>query len=148
MQEDKEPLFDAIDTVELCLDTAEGMLAGLSFNRERLRAASDDELLAATEIADLLVRRGVPFREAHAAVGGLVRHAIEQGKPLSELSPEELHQFSERLDDSYYEVLRSSSWLESKVSEGGTSSRRLAQQLELAKDALRGVEAAVAERRS
>jgi argininosuccinate lyase len=144
MQEDKEPLFDAIDTVELCLDTAEGMLAGLSFNRERLQAASGDELLAATEIADLLVRRGVPFREAHAAVGGLVRHAIEQGKPLSELSREELRQFSDRLDDSYYEVLRSSSWLESKVSEGGTSSGRLAEQLQLAKDALRGVEAAVA----
>jgi argininosuccinate lyase len=148
MQEDKEPLFDAIDTVELCLDAAEGMLAGLTFHRERLEAASGDELLAATEIADLLVRRGVPFREAHAAVGGLVRYAIEQGKPLSELSREELRGFSDRLDDSYYEVLRASSWLESKVSEGGTSSRRLREQLRLAKKALRGVEAAVAEQRS
>jgi argininosuccinate lyase len=148
MQEDKEPLFDAIDTVELCLDAAEGMLAGLTFDRERLEAASGDELLAATEIADLLVRRGVPFREAHAAVGGLVRYAIEQGKPLSELSREELRGFSDRLDDSYYEVLRGSSWLESKVSEGGTSSRRLREQLHLAKKALRGVEAAVAEQRS
>jgi argininosuccinate lyase len=148
MQEDKEPLFDAIDTVELCLDAAEGMLAGLTFDRERLEAASGDELLAATEIADLLVRRGVPFREAHAAVGGLVRYAIEQGKPLSELSREELRGFSDRLDDSYYEVLRASSWLESKVSEGGTSSRRLREQLRLAKKALRGVEAAVAEQRS
>jgi argininosuccinate lyase len=148
MQEDKEPLFDAVDTIELCLDAAEGMLGGLSFNRERLEAAAGDELLAATEVADLLVRRGVPFREAHGVVGGLVRHAIEQGKRLSELSREELRPFSDQLDDSYYEVLQTASWLESKVSEGGTSSRRLAEQLQMAKDALRGVEAALAEQRS
>jgi argininosuccinate lyase len=148
MQEDKEPLFDAVDTIELCLDAAEGMLGGLSFNRERLEAAAGDELLAATEVADLLVRRGVPFREAHGVVGGLVRHAIEQGKRLSELSRGELRPFSDQLDDSYYEVLQTASWLESKVSEGGTSSRRLAEQLQMAKDALRGVEAALAEQRS
>ena len=87
MQEDKEPLFDAIDTVELCLDATAGMLAGIAFDRERLEAASGDEMLAATEVADLLVRRGVPFREAHGIVGGLVRDAVEQGKSLSELTP-------------------------------------------------------------
>ena len=122
MQEDKEPLFDAIDTVELCLDATEGMLAGIEFDRERLEAASGDEMLAATEIADLLVRRGVPFREAHGIVGGLVRDAVEQGKPLSELTPEELGERSEHLDDSYYEVLQRSSWLESKRIAGGTGS--------------------------
>ena len=100
MQEDKEPLLDAIDTVESCLDAAEGMLAGIEFDRERLEAASGDEMLAATEIADLLVRRGVPFREAHGVVGGLVRDAIENGKSLSELTPEELRERSEHLDDS------------------------------------------------
>ena len=80
MQEDKEPLFDAIDTVEFCLDATDGMLAGIEFDRERLEAASGDEMLAATEIADLLVRKGVPFREAHGIVGGLVRDAVERGK--------------------------------------------------------------------
>ena len=80
MQEDKEPLFDAIDTVELCLEAAEGMLAGIEFDRARLEAASGDEMLAATEVADLLVRKGMPFREAHGVVGGLVRDAVEQGK--------------------------------------------------------------------
>ena len=78
MQEDKEPLFDAIDTVEACLDATAGMLAGIEFDRERLEEASGDEMLAATEVADLLVRRGVPFREAHGIVGGLVRDAVEQ----------------------------------------------------------------------
>ena len=106
MQEDKEPLFDAIDTVEACLDATAGMLAGIEFDRERLEDASGDEMLAATEVADLLVRRGVPFREAHGIVGGLVRDAVERGKSLSELTPEELRERSEHLDDSYYEVLR------------------------------------------
>ena len=83
MQEDKEPLFDAIDTIESCLDAAEGMLAGIEFDRERLEAASGDEMLAATEVADLLVRSGVPFREAHGIVGGLVRDAVEQRQERS-----------------------------------------------------------------
>jgi len=108
MQEDKEPLFDAIDTVESCLEACEGMLGGLVFDRDRMAEASGDEMLAATEIADLLVRRGVPFREAHGIVGDLVRDAVEGGKSLSELSAKELRERSEHLDDSYYAVLRRS----------------------------------------
>jgi argininosuccinate lyase len=148
MQEDKEPLFDTIDTIELCLDAAAGMLEGISFDRERLRDASGDEMLAATEVADLLVRRGVPFREAHGIVGGLVRDAIEAGKPLSELTPEELRRRSEHLDDSYYEVLRSSSWLESKRIAGGTGSAPLAAQIAAAAETLAAVRARVQEERS
>ena len=90
MQEDKEPLFDAIDTIEALLDATAGMLDGIEFDRERMEEASGDEMLAATEVADLLVRRGVPFREAHGIVGGLVRDAVEGGKSLSDLTPEEL----------------------------------------------------------
>ncbi len=145
MQEDKEPLFDAIDTVELCLDVTEGMLAGISFDRERLEAASGDEMLAATEIADLLVRRGVPFREAHGIVGGLVRDAVESGKRLSELSEEELRARSEHLDGGYYKVLERSSWLESKRVEGGTGSEAVAAQIEFARETLDAVRARVAE---
>jgi argininosuccinate lyase len=148
MQEDKEPLFDSIDTVELCLDATEGMLAGIAFDRERLEEASGDEMLAATEIADLLVGKGVPFREAHGIVGGLVRAAIEQGKQLSELTPEELRQHSEHLDDSFYAVLRRESWLESKRIEGGTGSQALSEQIGLARETLAAVTARVAEERS
>jgi argininosuccinate lyase len=145
MQEDKEPLFDAIDTVESCLDAAEGMLAGIEFDRARLETASGDEMLAATEIADLLVRKGVPFREAHGIVGGLVRDAVERGKSLSELTLEELRERSPELDDSYYEVLERSSWLESKRIEGGTGSAPVSRQLELARETLDAVRARVAE---
>jgi argininosuccinate lyase len=148
MQEDKEPLFDAIDTVELCLEATAGMLDGIGFDRERLEAASGDEMLAATEIADLLVRRGVPFREAHGIVGGLVRDALERGKSLSELSEAELRERSEHLDGEYYEVLRRSSWLESKRIAGGTGSAPLAAQLQEAREALAAVEARVVEERA
>jgi argininosuccinate lyase len=136
MQEDKEHLFDAVDTLELCLAAARGMLTGIEFRRERLAAAAADEFLAATDIADLLVRRGMPFREAHGVVAGLVRSAIGQGKALSELSPEELAEHSPLLDDEFYAVLRDGAWLESKVSEGGTSLARVREQLERAREAI------------
>jgi argininosuccinate lyase len=124
------------------------MLTGIEFDRERLEAASGDEMLAATEVADLLVRRGVPFREAHGIVGGLVRDAVEQGKSLSELSEAELKQRSEHLDGSFYEVLRRSSWLESKRIEGGTSSTALEIQIGQADEALAAVKARALEERS
>ncbi len=147
MQEDKEPLFDAIDTIESCLDAAEGMLAGISFDRERLEEASGDEMLAATEIADGLVRRGVPFREAHGIVGGLVRDAVEADKPLSALSTEEMRARSDQLGDWVYDVLRRESWLESKRIEGGTGSEALAAQIAKAAETLAAVEARVAAER-
>ncbi len=145
LQEDKEPLFDAVDTIELSLDVAEGMLAGISFDRDRLESASGDEMLAATEIADLLVRKGVPFRDAHGIVGELVRDALERGQTLSELTPEDLRRHSEHLDESYYEVLRRPGWLESKRIEGGTSLRSVDQQIELARKTLGAVAARVRE---
>jgi argininosuccinate lyase len=148
MQEDKEPLFDAIDTVELCLDATAGMLAGIEFDRARLEEASGDEMLAATEIADLLVRKGVPFREAHGIVGGLVRDAVAQGRALSDFTTEELKARSEHLDDSYHEVLERSSWLESKRIAGGTGSEALGRQIAEARETLGAVKTRVREERS
>ena len=142
LQEDKEALFDAVDNLELCLEAAERMLEGLSFDRERLAEAARDEFPAATDVADLLVRKGMPFREAHGVVGGLVRDALEQGKALSELTRDDLRRHSELLDDSYYEVLASASWLEIKGSAGGTASARVAEQLEAARATLAELERA------
>ncbi len=139
LQEDKEALFDAVDTLELELAAAAGMLAGVRFQRERMAEAAADELIAATDIADLLVRLGVPFRQAHGIVAGLVRSALESGKAISQLSVSELAQHSEELGehaDELRAVLAPSSWLESKVSEGGTSLARVREQLELARGVL------------
>jgi len=135
LQEDKEHLFDAVDTIELTLAAAQGMIAGVSFHRERLRTAASDELIAATDLADLLVRLGVPFREAHGVVAGLARTAIDSGRSLSQLTSDELAAHSQTLaahEDEYHAVLAQSSWLESKVSEGGTAPARVREQVELA----------------
>src|SRR5215216_4333973 len=137
LQEDKEPLFDAIDTVELCLRVAADMLESIEFNRERMAEAASDEFIAATDVADLLVRRGVPFREAHGIVGGVVRAAVERGKKLSELTEEELTEVSPHLDGQFYELLDEGSWLESKVSDGGTAMSRVRDQLAQARQVLR-----------
>jgi argininosuccinate lyase len=139
LQEDKEALFDAVDTLETCLQAAEGMLAGLRFDRERMASAAGDELVGATDVADLLVRRGMPFREAHGVVGGLVRDALERGVPLSELTREQLAEHSELLDDEFYEVLATQRVLESKRSESGTASERVREQLEAARETLAGL---------
>jgi argininosuccinate lyase len=145
LQEDKEALFDAVDTLELSLEAAEPMLAGLRFDRERLASAAGDEMLAATDIADLLVRRGMPFREAHGVVGGLVRSATESGRRLSELDRDELREHSELLDEGYFEILAEREWIESKRSEGGTASDAVARQLDLAREALAEIRANVPE---
>ncbi len=136
MQEDKERLFDACDTLELCLDAARGMLETIIFKRDRLAAAAGDQFLAATDVADLLVKRGLPFREAHGVVAGLVRRAVAENKRLSDLSPRELADQSPLLDEGFYRVLQDGAWLESKVSEGGTSLARVREQLGRARAAL------------
>ena len=136
MQEDKEPLFDAIDTIEVCLEAATQMLAGLTFNRERLAEASSDELLAATDLADVLVGEGVPFREAHGVVAGLVRTALDADKRLSELNDGEMDGVPEGARERLREALREGGTLEAKVSAGGTSSARLSEQLDEARRTL------------
>jgi argininosuccinate lyase len=126
MQEDKEHLFDAVDTLGLTLAAATGMVAGARFARERMAAAAADELIAATDLADLLVKRGTPFREAHGVIAGLVREAAESGRSLAEVAVP-------ALGEDAATVLERSSWLESKVSEGGTSLARVREQLERAR---------------
>jgi argininosuccinate lyase len=126
LQEDKEHLFDTVDTLGLCLAAAAGMIAGARFDRERMAAAAADELIAATDLADLLVKRGTPFREAHGVVAGLVREAVESGRALAEVAVP-------ALGEDAAQVLERSSWLESKVSEGGTSLARVREQLERAR---------------
>ncbi len=129
LQEDKEGLFDAVDTVLAVLDVLPPMLRTARFDRARLAAAAEADFSLATDAADLLARRGVPFREAHGVVAGLVREAVDSGRPFSDV-------VLAALGDEAGDVLRQASWLESKVSEGGTSSARVREQLALARDLL------------
>ena len=90
LQEDKEGLFDAVDTLEATLEAMRGMLGGCAVNAERMREAAEDSALLATDLADYLVGKGVPFREAHAAVSALCDAASERGVPLTSLPLEEM----------------------------------------------------------
>ena len=139
LQEDKEHLFDAVDTLELSLAAARGMIAGARFDRERMSAAAADELIAATDVADLLVRLGVPFREAHGIVAGLVRSALEARQAALGAERRGARRASSELaahEEEFRRVLAPGAALESKVSEGGTSSARVREQLLRAKPAL------------
>jgi argininosuccinate lyase len=122
LQEDKEHLFDAVDTVALCIAAARGMLETATFHRETMAAAASDEMIAAVDLADLLVKRGTPFREAHGVIARLVREAVDSGRTLGDVAVPELGEEAAA-------VLQQSSWLESKVSEGGTSLARVREQL-------------------
>jgi argininosuccinate lyase len=137
MQEDKEHLFDAVDTLELGLRAAAGMLRAIEFDRARLADAAADEFPAATDVADLLVRRGVPFREAHGIVAGLVRRALDNGTTLSGLTDEDLADIAPQLEREEYDALLADrAWLESKISEGGTALERVREQLGQARHVL------------
>jgi argininosuccinate lyase len=85
LQEDKPPLFDAVRQVSLALSAMSGLMATLTFNLERMQQAADSPYAAATDLAEMLVERGVPFRDAHALVGSLVRDSLERHVPLTEL---------------------------------------------------------------
>ncbi|MEI6448030.1 MAG: argininosuccinate lyase [Actinomycetes bacterium] len=129
LQEDKEHLFDASETVELSLDSLAAMVETVSFDRDRMRGAAADDLVAATDVADLLVGKGLPFREAHGIVAGLVRTAVDSGRQLGGLTSEELQTASPLLLPEYYELLAPGRTLESKRSEGGTALDRVREQL-------------------
>lgn len=127
LQEDKEPLFDAVDTLRLALPVAQGVIATLMIHPERMRAALGDELLA-TDLADLLVRRGVPFRESHGLVGRAVRRAEELGCALRDLPPAELAQISPQFAPGISEVWDFERSVEQRAVVGGTARTAVAAQ--------------------
>jgi argininosuccinate lyase len=121
MQEDKEAVFDAFDTVTSSLRVAATVLGNITVNKERAQAAASRGYMNATELADYLVRKGLPFREAHELVGRIVTRAIELGKELEEMSLDQLYLFSGLIKEDVYEALSIDRTLNSKVQIGGTA---------------------------
>jgi argininosuccinate lyase len=132
LQEDKDPLFDTVDTLLLTLPAITGALAAARFRPERMRAVMDAQLLA-TDLADWLVRRGVPFRTTHEVVGRLVRRAEERGVPLSALELEELRAEHETFDADVFEVFDWQTSVDARDASGGTSRRAVVAQLDEAR---------------
>lgn len=120
LQEDKEPLFDTADTLHRTLQVMAELVRSLQVDEGRMRQAADQGYLTATELADGLVGRGVPFREAHHAVGALVAYAREQGRPLYQLSQEELARFHPQLTVDLLPLTHPERSVEARKSWGGT----------------------------
>ncbi|MEQ5207682.1 argininosuccinate lyase [Proteus vulgaris] len=137
MQEDKEGLFDAIDTWSDCLHMATLVLDGIQIRRSRCEEAAKQGYANATELADYLVAKGVPFREAHHIVGEVVVCAIEQGKAIEELPLSELQMFNDKITIDVYDILSLQSCLDKRLAKGGVSQKQVTYAIEKAKETLR-----------
>ncbi|HEK2898964.1 argininosuccinate lyase [Proteus sp. GOKU] len=136
MQEDKEGLFDAIDTWSDCLHMATLVLDGIQIRRPRCEEAAKQGYANATELADYLVAKGVPFREAHHIVGEVVVCAIEQGKAIEELPLSELQMFNSKIMIDVYDILSLQSCLDKRLAKGGVSQKQVAYAIAKAKEVL------------
>ncbi len=105
MQEDKEVFFDALDTVKDCIVLTDGEIKTASFNKDRMKASAGGGFTNATDAADYLVKKGVPFRDAHGIIGRIILYAIENKKALDELTIEEYKGFSDSFDEDIYEAI-------------------------------------------
>ena len=136
MQEDKEGLFDALDTWLDCMHMAALVLEGIQIRRGRCEDAAKQGYANATELADYLVAKGIPFREAHHIVGEAVVTAISQGKALEEMALSDLQKFSETIQLDVYEVLSLQSCLDKRLAKGGVSQKQVANAIADAKTRL------------
>lgn len=135
LQEDKPPLFDAVDMLKFSLKAMEKILQNAHFNKERMEKSLEDYLLA-VELADYLVRKGIPFRKAHSIVGNVVLYAIEKKKGFKELGLEEFKRFSPLFEEDVYNFLSLSSFLERRNFPGGTGEKAIEEQIQRAKEVL------------
>ena len=129
LQEDKEPVFDAADTLEVLLPAVSGMIATLTFNTERMASLAPQGFALATDIAEWLVRQRVPFREAHEIAGACVRRCEEQGLELDQLTDADFAEIDARLTPAVRDVLTASGSVTARNGRGGTAPDRVAEQL-------------------
>ncbi len=141
MQEDKEGFFDTVDTLLSTLDVFSGMIATLKVKGERTRQAAEAGYILATDLADYLVRKGIPFRQAHEVVGKLVEYAVAKGKSFSELSIAEYKGFSSLFDEDVYSITVESA-IEARAAHGGTAPEQIERQLARARKIVRGEDVA------
>nr|MCR5305284.1 argininosuccinate lyase [Oscillospiraceae bacterium] len=136
MQEDKEAIFDAIDQAKLCLKTFDPMLATMRVNKETMRAAAAKGFINATDCADYLVKKGLPFRDAYKITGTLVARCIAEGLTLETLPLAAYREACPQFDSDVYDAIALETCLNGRISEGGPSAAAVAGQLRLAKQAI------------
>jgi argininosuccinate lyase len=133
MQEDKEPFFDSVDTLEAILGVLPPLLAALTFRTDRMRRAAGEHFATATDLADYLVKKGLPFRQAHEVVGRLVRYALDEGKTLEDLALPELRRFSPLIDGDVKDAITVEASLRARAATGGTAPAAVRRTLALAR---------------
>ena len=136
MQEDKEPVFDTCDTVVMSLKIMIEMLPEIKFNVEKMKASLKTGFLNATDLAEYLVKKGVPFRIAHEIVGKIVLYCIEKGKNLAELKIKEFKKFSDKISEDVYDILTPEGSITAKQSYGSTSKKWIKEQIKILKKSL------------
>jgi argininosuccinate lyase len=136
MQEDKESIFDAVDTVKMCLQVFSGMVATMTANCENMKRAAQKGFINATDLADYLVKKGMPFRSAYKISGTLVAQCIRENKVLEELTLDEYKTYSDLFDNDLYEAIDLMVCVEKRISEGGTSVASVEKQIAYVKGVL------------
>ncbi len=134
LQEDKEPLFDAIDTVKIALKVNTLIVEGMKPKAERMRQQALKGFSLATDVADYLAKKGVPFREAHRIVGQLVAYCLDKGKDLSQLTVDEFKKFSDKFEEDVLDLMSLEGSVVSRKVIGGTSPERVKEEIERIKE--------------
>jgi argininosuccinate lyase len=137
MQEDKEPIFDAAETLAGCLAVFTDMIRAMKVNTARMAKSAKSGFMNATDAADYLAKKGIPFRECHEIIGRIVLYCVKKGAAIEELSIEELRGFSDKFEDDIYEKITPIACMNAKVSEGSTSTVRVREQIAVAKSCVK-----------
>ena len=140
LQEDKEAFFDAVDTVNACLDVFIPMITSLKAKTENMLAAAKEGFINATDLADYLAKKGIPFREAYKMVGEIVRDATQKGVTLEEIPLEEYKKISPVFDKDLYEEISLQTCVNKRTSEGGTGLASVEKQITLAREKIKLLE--------
>lgn len=133
MQEDKESVFDACDTVKMCLDVFTGMLSTMSVCEDNMKKAAQKGFINATDLADYLVKKGLPFRSAYKISGGIVADCIRSGEVLETLPIEKYKEYSELIEDDVYDEISLETCVKKRISTGGTCVESVIEQIEFVK---------------
>ena len=136
MQEDKESAFDACDTVKMCLKVFEGMIRGMKAKRENMKKAAQNGFINATDLADYLVKKGLPFRSAYKISGQIVAYCLASGKVLETLTLEEYRGFTPLVQEDIFEAIDLMNCVEKRISVGGTSVKMVEKQIDYVKSKL------------
>ncbi len=136
MQEDKEPVFDAIDTVKMCLKVAAPMIRTMNVHRDRMLKAARQGFINATDLADYLTKKGMPFRTAYQLTGQIVADCIEKDTVLEDLSIEEYRAYDALFEEDLYEAIDLGTCVATRTSKGGTSPESVKEQIDIVRKAL------------